>query len=201
MCAADLLELRADVLGARDLAPRIAELLHVATVGSSDRKPPFPEVPRRDDENPVAGRACVGDRGIHSARARSRVEQDVAGSPVDLLERRQELSEHGTKARSSVMDDREGHGREYRRRHRSRPGRHQVALLWHPGREVSPCVRSRRGSPPGLRRRAPRATARRRPRRPLPDNAAPGTGGLVCFAHRLCDRLRRARGGSGRRLE
>ena len=54
---AGLVEPGADVLGARRLPPRVPKVLHVCAVRGGDGRPALAELPRRDREDALAGRA------------------------------------------------------------------------------------------------------------------------------------------------
>ena len=135
----------------RRLAPRVAELLDLAAERARHRRPALAEVPGRDDEHALAGRAEVGDRRLERAGARAREEEHVALGAVHLLQPLEHARVDLAEVRRAVVDDRLGERGEHLRRHGRRPGREQVPLLRHrpqpsaaPGRRL--CVSETQGS-------------------------------------------------------
>ena len=128
---ADLVEAGAHLVGARQLAPLVAQVVDGQAVAFRDRGPPLPEVAVRDDEHAVAGRADVGDRGLHRRGPGRGEEEHVILRPVHGLEPLDHARERVTEVGRAMVDHRLGRRREHLRRHRGGPRRDEVALLRH----------------------------------------------------------------------
>ncbi len=117
-------------LGVRRLAPLVCDRLDLAAVRLGELLPALAEVPRRDDDHPIARRAEVRDRRLHGARSRAGEEQDVGG----LEHRAQPLEaapEDLAVVGAPVVDDRLGECRQHLGGHGRRPGGEQVPLAGH----------------------------------------------------------------------
>jgi hypothetical protein len=129
--AADLIELRRQVLRARRLAPLVLDRLHVAAVRGRQPAPALTERAGRDDDHAVAGRAEVRDRRLHRPRAGRCEHEDVALAAVHGPQPFEALAEQGPVVGATVVDDRLGERSEHLGRDRRRTGRKEVPLLGH----------------------------------------------------------------------
>jgi hypothetical protein len=114
--------------GVEALAPARLVADDVAAVGVGELDPALAELAGRGGEHRLAGAHEVGDGGLHGAGAAGGEGQDV----VLGLEDARQLAQHPLveldEVRGPVVEHRGGHRLRDGRRHRGRPGGHQVLL-------------------------------------------------------------------------
>jgi hypothetical protein len=94
--------------------------------------PAFAEVPRREDELPLAGRGEIRDGGFECARAGGREHEHVVLRAVHLCEAGEAALVDLAVVAGAVVDDGLGERGEHLGRHGRRARREQVLLLGHP---------------------------------------------------------------------
>ena len=124
-------QLERELVGGGCLPPFVAKLLDLAAEGACHGRPALAEIPGRDGEHPLAGRAQVHDRRLEGARARAGEEEHVRLRAVHLLEAPEHAGVHLAEVRRAVVEDRFREGGQHLGRHRGRPGREQVPLVRH----------------------------------------------------------------------
>ena len=99
----DLFEIEGFAVGGGDQVDLAAEGL-----GQGD--PALAEFAGGEDQDAVAGRGEVGDRGFHGAGAGAGEEQDVILGADELLQLGEDLGVEGAELGGAVVDVRSGHG-------------------------------------------------------------------------------------------
>ena len=97
---------RAQVVGARRLAPRVAEDVDVGAVRRRHRDPALAEAPGGDDEVRLARRDEVRDRRLERAGAGGAEEEHVVLGPADLAQAREDALVDGEEVGAAVMERR-----------------------------------------------------------------------------------------------
>ena len=124
-------ESRAQIVGLRRLPPGVPELVHVCAERRRHRAPAVAERSGRDDEDALARRQDVHERGLERTGAGCGEEQDVVLGAADLLQAAERPEHELAKVRPAMMDDRLGAGGQRLGRNGRRPGCHEVALPRH----------------------------------------------------------------------
>ena len=122
---------RREIIRNRCLAPLVLETVDLAAVRLCDLRPAVAERAARDDANPLAGRAEVGDGRLHPAGAAGGVHEHLVLRAEDLLEPLEAALVDDPEVRPAMVNHRLRHRREHLRRHGRRPGREEIALSTH----------------------------------------------------------------------
>ena len=150
-------------VGLRRLAPLVAQVDDLAAVRLGDRGPALAEVPERDDEHAVAGRAGVRDGALHRPGSGGGEDEHLAARAVHLGEPVEHPREHEAEVLRAVMDERARQRRHHLGRQRCGARCEESRRAAHREAEVTRAVRcgsaALRGVPRGLGGANPAAEA------------------------------------------
>ncbi len=99
-----------DFVEREGLAVGGADDVDVTAEGLADAGPALAELAGGEDQDAIAGRGEVGDRGLHGAGAGAGEQDDVVGGADELLELGEDAGVEGAKLGGAVMDVGRGHG-------------------------------------------------------------------------------------------
>ena len=130
--AAELDQQSREVVRNGCLAPLVAERRHLGAEALGELDPALAEVPGGHDDDPLAGRAQIRDRGLERPGPGSGEEEDVRRGPKNGAQPLEHFLEERAVVGGPVVDHGFRELREHLRRNRSRSGREEIALLGHP---------------------------------------------------------------------
>ncbi len=99
-----------DFVEREGLAVGRADYVDVTAEGLADAGPALAEFSGGEDEDAVAGRRQVGDRGFHRAGAGAGEDDDVVGGADELLELGKDAGVERAELGGAVVDVGRGHG-------------------------------------------------------------------------------------------